>query len=77
MERHSNHAGSAMLASVVRQFTPSRIEHQLLGQVFEFVVPLRRHGQPATLDPLDDQQPGETRRLLNGGISHAKERSAA
>ena len=37
MERRSNPAGSTRLASVVRQFTPSRIEHQLLAQVFEFV----------------------------------------
>ena len=30
-------AGNGMTAAVVRQFMPSRIEHQLLPQVFEVV----------------------------------------
>lgn len=63
MERRSNRTGSPLLASVVRQFIPSRIEHQLLGQVFESVVTLRRHGQPAACDSLDDREPDEARRL--------------
>lgn len=77
MERRSIQARSAMLASVVRQFAPSRIEQQLLGQVFEFVVTLRRHGQPAEFDPVDDQPREEARRLLNGSISLGQERRAA
>ena len=76
MERRSNQSGSAMLASVVRQFSPSRIEQQLLGQVFEFVV-TRRHGQPAEFDPLDDQPREEARRPLNGSNSPGQERRAA
>jgi len=77
MERRSNQASNAMLASVVRQFTPSRIEQQLLGHVFEFVVTSRCLGQPAELDPRDDQRPDEARRLLNGSLSPGQERSAA
>lgn len=77
MERRLNRASSAMLASVVRQFAPSRIEQQLLGQVFEFVVTLRRHGQPTQFDPLDDQPREEDCRRLNGSISSGQERSAA
>jgi len=76
MERRSNRAGSAMLASVVRQFTPSRIEHQLLGQVFESVVTLRRHGQPAAFDSLDDREPAEAQRFLHE-VSQGQERRAA
>jgi len=77
MERRLNDANSAMLASVVRQFVPSRIEQQLLGQVFEFVVTLRRHGQPAEPDLLDDQGPEDAGRLWNGSFSPGQERSAA
>ena len=32
-----NDAGNAVAALVVRQFTPCRIEHQLLAQVFDMV----------------------------------------
>jgi len=42
MERQAVVAGKAMLATVVRQFAPSRIERQLLAQVFECVVTVRR-----------------------------------
>ena len=37
MDGSLNDAGNAMAALVVRQFTPSRIEHQLLAQVFDLV----------------------------------------
>jgi hypothetical protein len=37
MDGSSKHGGKAMTAMVVRQFTPSRIERQLLAQVFELV----------------------------------------
>lgn len=42
MERQAVVASKAMLAAVVRQFAPSRIERQLLTQVFECVVTVRR-----------------------------------
>jgi hypothetical protein len=32
-----NDAGNAVVALVVRQFTPSRIEKQLLAQVFDLI----------------------------------------
>ena len=37
MEVRSNNASNAMKALVLRQFSPSRIESQLLVQVFELV----------------------------------------
>jgi hypothetical protein len=37
MDGSLNDAGKAMAALVVRQFTPSRIEHQLLAQVFDLI----------------------------------------
>jgi hypothetical protein len=37
MEGSARHAGSAMTAMVVRQFAPSRIECDLLAQVFELI----------------------------------------
>ena len=37
MDRPLNNAGNALTAVVIRQFTPSRIERQLLAQVFELV----------------------------------------
>ena len=37
MDGSFNHAGNAVTATVVRQFTPSRIERQLLAHVFELV----------------------------------------
>jgi hypothetical protein len=42
MDRRWKSAGSAAIALVVRQFSPSRIERQLLTQVFERVVTRRR-----------------------------------
>lgn len=40
-----NHASKGMTASVVRQFAPSRIERQLLAQVFELVCGQRSEGK--------------------------------
>lgn len=37
MDSPSGKAGNALTAVVLRQFTPSRIERQLLAQVFELV----------------------------------------
>lgn len=42
MERQARVASKAMLAMVVREFSPSRIERQLLTQVFEYVVTVHR-----------------------------------
>ena len=41
MDGSFKHAGNAVTAMVVRQFTPSRIERQLLAQVFELVCARR------------------------------------
>jgi hypothetical protein len=41
MDGSLNSAGNAMTAMVVRQFTPSRIERQLLAQVFDLVCDQR------------------------------------
>lgn len=38
MDRPFKSAGNAWTAAVVRQFAPSRMEKQLLAQVFELVV---------------------------------------
>ena len=42
MDGSLNNAGSATTARVARQFRPSRIERQLLTQVFELVCSHRR-----------------------------------
>lgn len=56
MERKPKRLESTRLSSVVRQFCPSRVELQLLAQVFECVVsaPCLRH--PAASDCADDRQ---------------------
>jgi len=41
MDVSLNAAGNAMAARVVRQFTPSRIERQLLARVFDLVCDQR------------------------------------
>jgi hypothetical protein len=41
MDVSLNSAGNAMAALVVRQFAPSRIERQLLAQVFDLVCDQR------------------------------------
>ena len=77
MERRSYQAESPRLASVVRQFTPSRIERQLLAQVFEFLVSVRPPRQPAVLGPGDGQQPNEELPRADGRTSRGTARSAA
>jgi hypothetical protein len=77
MERRSIQAVSTRLASVVRQFTPSRIEHQLLAQVFEFVVTVPCQGQSAAFDSVDAQQPSEELPRADGRTSRGTARSAA
>ena len=77
MERRSNQADSTRLASVVRQFTPSRIELQLLAQVFEFIVSMQRQAQPAAFNSVDDHQPSEELQRGGGRTSRGTARSAA
>ncbi len=63
MDVSGNRAGNAMTATVVRQFTPSRIERELLAQVFELVCGQRREVEaPACEEPY---APG-TRRVDKG-----------
>jgi len=77
MERRSNQSEYTRFASVVRQFTPSRIEHQLLAHVFEFVVSMRHPAHSAAFDSGDARQPYDELRLADGRISHGTGRSAA
>lgn len=42
MDRQTRVASKSVLAMVVREFSPSRIERQLLTQVFEYVVTVHR-----------------------------------
>jgi hypothetical protein len=77
MDGSMNDAGNAMAAVVVRQFTPSRIEHQLLAQVFDLVC-----GQQYAVDePLSTGRSADpTHRLGDGGqaiVAHAAGRHAA
>ena len=64
MDVSLNGAGNAMAALVVRQFTPSRIEHQLLAQVFDLVC-----GQQYAVAELRSTGPSTapTHRLGDGG----------
>jgi hypothetical protein len=66
-----------MLATVVRQFAPSRIEHQLLAQVFEFVVTVQRNGPPAAFDVFDDLQPNLAAGFSDTSLSGLTARKAA
>ena len=77
MDGSLNDAGHAMAAMVVRQFTPSRIERQLLAQVFDLVCDQRCEtdeshstGRSAT----------QTHRVGDGGqgiVAHVAGRRAA
>ena len=77
MERRSNPADCTRFASVVRQFTPSRIERQLLAQVFEFVVSRRRQEQPAAFATVNDQPPNEELQRATSRSARGLARSAA
>jgi hypothetical protein len=66
-----------MLATVVRQFAPSRIEHQLLAQVFEFVVTVQHNGPPAAFDLFDDLQPNQAAGFSDASLSSLTARKAA
>lgn len=77
MERRSKRLDSTRLSSVERQFSPSRVEHQLLAQVFEFVVSPRCSGRRATSDFVDDRQSNDERQHTDGRSFHGNARSAA
>ena len=64
MDGSLNDAGNAMAAPVVRQFTPSRIEHQLLAQVFDLVC-----GRPCAAEEsrFTGQIANPMHRLCDGG----------
>lgn len=77
MDGSLNDAGIAMVALVVRQFTPSRIERQLLAQVFDLVC-----GQQCAVD--ESRSSGRstvpTHRVGDGGqgiVAHVAGRRAA
>lgn len=77
MERLSKRVDSTRLASVVRQFSPSRVEHQLLAQVFECVVSARCSRYPAAFDCADNRQPNDEPQRTDAKSLHNKIRSAA
>ena len=77
MERQPKRQDSSRFSSVVRQFSPSRVEHQLLAQVFECVVSSSCPGRPAASDWADDRQSNEEQRCTDGKPLHSKIRSAA
>jgi hypothetical protein len=59
MDGSLNCAGNAMAALVVRQFAPSRIERQLLAQVFDLVCGQRCDmGQSRSIGPRAAQMRG-------------------
>ena len=64
MDGSFNRAGNAMAALVVRQFTPSRIERQLLAQVFDLVCDQRCDlGQSRSIE----RSAAPTHRVGDGG----------
>ena len=77
MERHARNASTVMLATVARQFVPSRIERELLAQVFEFVVTERHPDRSAAADAFDAQQPKAAPRVSHQSIARLAARSAA
>jgi hypothetical protein len=76
MDRRGRSASKATAALVVRQFSPSRIERQLLTQVFESLVARRCVAHEAVDDAVG---PGaqEASRLAKPTSSREAGRSAA
>jgi hypothetical protein len=69
-------AGNAMAAMVVRQFTPSRIERQLLAQVFDLVCCQRSEVEESRST---GQSAAHTHRVDDGGqatVAHVAGRRA-
>lgn len=77
MERRSRQAVNTRLSSVVRHFTPSRIERQLLAQAFEFVVSAPRRAQLAASEIAPDQQSNDERQHTDVKSLRSRARSAA
>lgn len=77
MERHARDASKAMLATVIRQFVPSRIERELLAQVFESVVTERHSDRRTAADAFDAQQANVEPRVSNQNMARLAARSAA
>jgi hypothetical protein len=50
MESRPRNAGAAVTASVVREFMPSRIERELLAQVFHLLSPQPEESEAGRLD---------------------------
>jgi hypothetical protein len=76
MDRRGKSASNAAIALVVRQFSPSRIERQLLMQVFECVVAKRREA-PEVVGNGVDPDTHEVSRLAEMTSSYTTTRSAA
>lgn len=76
MDRRGKSASNAAIALVVRQFSPSRIERQLLTQVFECVVAKRREAHKVVADGVDPDA-HEVSRLAEAVSSREATRSAA
>ena len=77
MERQRKRLESTQLSSMVRQFSPSRVELQLLAQVFECVVSARCSRHPSALDGADDGQSNDKRQRTDVKLLRGKTRSAA
>jgi hypothetical protein len=77
MERLSKRVDSTRLSSVVRQFSPSRVEHQLLAQVFEFVVSARCSGRPAAFGCVDARESNKEQQRMYVKLLHGTARNAA
>ena len=75
MDCRKKSASNAAIALVVRQFSPSRIERQLLTQVFECVVVRRREANETAADCRVPAMP-EVSRLADTTSSHRTIRSA-
>lgn len=76
MDRRGKSASKAAVALVVRQFSPSRIERQLLTQVFECVVARRREA-PEVVDDAVGAGTHQASRLAETTSSREATRSAA
>ena len=77
MNRREKSASDATTALVVRQFSPSRIERQLLTQVFECVVTTRRDAYTVGNGGGGDLATNEMPRLAETISSRVAARSAA
>lgn len=72
MDGWFDHAEKAMPATLVRQFTPSRIERQLLAEVFELV-----YGRRIEVEESHSAGRGPTQRRRGGDGEQAIEARVA